>query len=925
MREEEIFQTNLERCSYRFLQQTAKAMGLPSNVKKVYLIQLINTKNYCSPRDLDLLVHRIREEQQHRAFARKISPRNRKRKNEHQSPEVSSTNHGLSPPISKTPKRARPIHIQYRDEMHSPIKYPQNVSARRLPVTSSDRVLRSSNRVTKPSYLLNNTLLSLLKDPDSDKRSETKAKTVSSEEKKRTASRIFAKKIIESWRDESNLASVSESEDISPPLGRQARRLSGVYPLQSEDIKLPNVAVRRADGSISKLRAIIQKPLSQHNRYDRTTQTENMNRSLLRANVTPPVITIQNSSYESSNSSEFNPNMNYRAPIQSNYIVTLPNTDQITSHKRSIVSSTPNLNVTNAIYRSSNVTEVSLAKTYSARVGSTGRQSSIRLSSSSDETTLSSSSIDSTQQNGEYYHKKIRAEQVRVSRRSREMSLPALSVENECRLPKIGEVFSKFNGVYSGNVTRPLYVQVENEPGIAPNPAHIPDPRWQYPGSSTLETIYNLKIPYQPVLQICTTTNTRTVYCTPVISTAKAQPSSTTAVHSVYNVASPPRENQQFYANAYGVVPRAYAHEVAPRAYAHEVVPRAYAHEVAPRAYAHEVVPRAYAHEVVPRAYAHEVVPRAYAHEVVPRSYAHEVVPRSYAHEVMPQAYAHEAVPPGNTYEVVPRAYAHEAVPPGNSYEVIPRAPNFFSNFHYHEQINNHNADTSTLDFQRSCSSVETMTSQEQELGANITIPEMVEDAFEIISQDGDYMERMGMDIRMQCILCNWAGPKIILEYHIRKDHPKEIIKCQTNEFNALYTLGGLWARRLWQSHVLELGGALYVLSAKYDDPDCFMAALSAVSYDPYDAKTGSLTIYNKVTGEPFTWTGVVSDLPPSMPYENDPNCFRLQLSKMDLLPNSANLKLLNRELVTKSPTKVIVGQPELDNIHINLTVKIFD
>lgn len=31
--EEEIFQTNLERCSYRFLQQTAKAMGLPSNVK----------------------------------------------------------------------------------------------------------------------------------------------------------------------------------------------------------------------------------------------------------------------------------------------------------------------------------------------------------------------------------------------------------------------------------------------------------------------------------------------------------------------------------------------------------------------------------------------------------------------------------------------------------------------------------------------------------------------------------------------------------------------------------------------------------------------------------------------------------------------------------------------------------------------------
>ena len=35
--QEEIFQSNLERCSYRFLQQTAKAMGLPSNVKVCYM------------------------------------------------------------------------------------------------------------------------------------------------------------------------------------------------------------------------------------------------------------------------------------------------------------------------------------------------------------------------------------------------------------------------------------------------------------------------------------------------------------------------------------------------------------------------------------------------------------------------------------------------------------------------------------------------------------------------------------------------------------------------------------------------------------------------------------------------------------------------------------------------------------------------
>ncbi|XP_028177513.1 uncharacterized protein LOC114365194 [Ostrinia furnacalis] len=66
-------------------------------------------------------------------------------------------------------------------------------------------------------------------------------------------------------------------------------------------------------------------------------------------------------------------------------------------------------------------------------------------------------------------------------------------------------------------------------------------------------------------------------------------------------------------------------------------------------------------------------------------------------------------------------------------------------------------------------SSIERPQSQGVESSA-ATIPEMVEDALEIISQDGDYMERIGMDVRVQCILCSWAGPRFILEYHIRKE-----------------------------------------------------------------------------------------------------------------------------------------------------------
>ncbi|XP_073960961.1 uncharacterized protein isoform X2 [Choristoneura fumiferana] len=215
-------------------------------------------------------------------------------------------------------------------------------------------------------------------------------------------------------------------------------------------------------------------------------------------------------------------------------------------------------------------------------------------------------------------------------------------------------------------------------------------------------------------------------------------------------------------------------------------------------------------------------------------------------------------------------------------------------------------------------------TTQSQDLGANVTISDMVEDALELISQDGDYMERMGMDIRMQCILCNWAGPKIILEYHIRKEHIDQIDKQEKRDWNITYSLGSLVRQQLWSCRVIEHDAILYVLSVKHEHPDCFMASLSSLSVDPTDPEptTGTITVFNKVTGEPHTWEGEIREISPTLPYGNEAH-LKLDLSSLNLLPNSANLKFVNGELVRQSPSKVVFGQ-DLNDIHIILFVKIF-
>ncbi|KAL4713747.1 hypothetical protein ACJJTC_004278 [Scirpophaga incertulas] len=118
-----------------------------------------------------------------------------------------------------------------------------------------------------------------------------------------------------------------------------------------------------------------------------------------------------------------------------------------------------------------------------------------------------------------YYHKKIRGEKVRFQR--------TIDVENDDevnelnRLPRIAEVFSKFNNVQPTSVlTQPVFVEVSKEserilgyPNYAPKAGN---------NTNLLESFYNFKNEFlvtQPLLKIVTTNCTKSVYSTSVIST----------------------------------------------------------------------------------------------------------------------------------------------------------------------------------------------------------------------------------------------------------------------------------------------------------------------------------------------------------------------------------------------------------------------
>lgn len=181
---------------------------------------------------------------------------------------------------------------------------------------------------------------------------------------------------------------------------------------------------------MSKLNAIIQRPLTQRNyNYDR--QIENTNRSLL-------CIDDAERSHSSTNMAEIASSMEYR-----------PSNTENTQNLDFNVSTMSDIAHNNG-YQEPNISEANFS------------QSNLNFSNSYEETNVSHQYKENqSEEYAVYYHKKIRAEQVR-SMRNRE---PA-KCETECTLPKINEVFSKFNSVYCRDVTQPIYVQVDSEPEI---------------------------------------------------------------------------------------------------------------------------------------------------------------------------------------------------------------------------------------------------------------------------------------------------------------------------------------------------------------------------------------------------------------------------------------------------------------------------
>ncbi|XP_047036430.1 putative uncharacterized protein DDB_G0291812 [Helicoverpa zea] len=1016
---------NLEICSYRYLQQVAKSMSLPSNVKRVWLIKLINAKKYGTQQAVEELVRQVRQERQQLSQARKKTNKSRKKSNVQQSTEISSTGNSLSPPITTTPTHRRHVIIRYSPERHSPKKYPENISTSRYNLNRSDRVLRSCNRVKKPSYLLNNTLYNLLNGSDTEDGSEV-YNTVDVE--KTNEVRGYPKKS-DGWKNP-HVPLTKNVHTSPPPRSGVQRRISGIYPLHTEEVKVPSVAIRRPDGTITKLRAIIQKPMPQR-KYSNDRKTYNTNSSLLRTEpsdwsytvTTTPQFT-HSSTYRSSNMRESTPNINYR---QSNFEAETHNDKQsyntssllrteatdrsytvTTKPQLTYNSDYPSSNMrestSNLSYRQSNLEAEthnnkqscninSLLRTepsdWSYTVSTTPqftcsspypssnmrestpniyyRQSNLEAETRNDKQSYNTSSLMRTEAadrsytvttkphityNTAYPSSNKKVTETHNDRQTYNTSSSLLRTEanNWSVTTKPQMTYSKAYPS-SNNTYKPSNLASESQ-NLNNRPSSFTTaPNYSFRSSNTSEIVHSMCNGTSNMAQMTPSINYRTPNNS-IVNTPENNSNSSNSSSSNSSKSNSSEETD--ISNGYKDESDEYSE------YCHKKIRRrkmrssrkkemvksgenegrlpkideaftkfnnVYSRDVSQPLYVHVEVPEP---ETVQNTYIPEPTSyqgsstlekfyniktatapllQIYTPSKTTTVYSTPIITtaKQISKTIHDETISHVGLEPDrDTIAIVPRDNQQYYM----TEEASPR--DFFGDF------GNLQGRNSSEDFGRS--SVETIASQEQELGANVTIPEMVEDALELISQDGDYMERMGMDIRMQCILCNWAGPKMLFEYHIRKEHASEIIECSGKEWLATYSLGGLRGRA-WSHRVLAGGAALYVLSARYQQPECFMAALSTLSEDD-PRKRASLTVYNKLTGEPFTWLGDVPEIDADM---DVPTGLRVSLPKVDLLPNSANLQLLDRQLVMRSPSNAIVGQPDLDNIHINLAIKIYD
>ncbi|CAH2242227.1 jg25160 [Pararge aegeria aegeria] len=468
---EELTARRLENRTYRQLQQMAKSMGLPSNFKKIYLIELIVAKRFKSDTEVVGIIHRVRQE---RLYQSKVKKRSQLRKIKYQvsSQRIPEPRNSIcySPPITVTPKRSSNVDMQYSPEIMCKAIVPINPKRNLMrnitntqntimpPISSSDRVLRSYNMKTlKPNYaLINNNIEEIKTQCCSDTERKFKIITNRGFPQFNVRAKCYVRRNKSLLEDNSRAVLkrqyiIPHGRDVTrtPLPAKRQRTISGIYPLNPEETVPRNLAtnqsvcLRKTDGSYTRINALVQK-----------------------CNVN--VMKINNRSR--------NPEINIEEIIDK-IDVNMPE-DLTNENNNYLKIQYPNTSGLDLITSDSS-TQIALHHHFKENV------------LSSDTQLLE-------------YENKRRTEQLRCQR---------IWDMGRQKLPKINDAFSRFSNVHWRDPTQPLYVQVGTE--LENVPIHMNT-------QPTLETVYNIRTTAPPTPNVTRPINSTT--CTNCVDTIRTYP-----------------------------------------------------------------------------------------------------------------------------------------------------------------------------------------------------------------------------------------------------------------------------------------------------------------------------------------------------------------------------------------------------------------
>ncbi|CAG9135061.1 unnamed protein product [Plutella xylostella] len=540
--------SRLENCSYRYLQQRAKSMALPSNVKKVYLIKLIHTRLFGTEHEVDLIINQVKRERLQLAQVRK---RRGVRRMRLQGEEISSTSeHIRSPPITATPRRAGPIIVrcspiprrsnQHRTSTYTSTKTTEPTTTHTNSTTKAyippkkpecDRVLRNRTypicKFKKPdSYHevlnINNSVIGLIRGRNMERENSSRGlremkvyrrksqhsilnnqsllnvqkncivrhrpSILSSNSPQRLIQKIDVASANDCRAQIMPMLTSSVAMSPLPTPAKRKRALSGIYPINQPDPPKTTYEYIQSGLGIRNRDGTISKINAL---VQKPSNNYNNSNRMLTTNFDATIQDIINTNID---------NMSLNNQFCKRYI----NTDVLA--KTTMAENTFTHTETNSTMAYEFETPVSMVN---YQLDATEELNSVY---------------------SQYCHKKIRAEQVR-HRRISAIGYKRESVKVvEESLPRIHEVFSNFS-----EVTQPIYVGFNAEAEPMPSYATYEPPQ----ATPMLETIYNIKnqfLYHAPLVPVPTTSNTKCVFSTPVVATARAQ--CTASTNMQYSVPS---------------------------------------------------------------------------------------------------------------------------------------------------------------------------------------------------------------------------------------------------------------------------------------------------------------------------------------------------------------------------------------------------